>query len=157
MSGLAGYPHRRVLGTRWADNDVYGHVNNVEFYALFDTLINAWLIREGGLDIRGGPVIGLCAESHAATTPRWPSRTTWWAGCAWPTSAAPACATTGHRRRPGRRAGGHGLVRARVRRPRHAPPGADRGPAARVPGAAHMVGPRARRATAMTLASSTTA
>jgi acyl-CoA thioester hydrolase len=38
MSGLAGYPHRRVLGTRWADNDVYGHVNNVEFYALFDTL-----------------------------------------------------------------------------------------------------------------------
>jgi acyl-CoA thioester hydrolase len=64
VSGLAGYPHRRALGTRWADNDVYGHVNNVEFYALFDTLINAWLIREGGLDIHGGPVIGLCAESH---------------------------------------------------------------------------------------------
>jgi acyl-CoA thioester hydrolase len=61
---LADYPHRRVLGTRWADNDVYGHVNNVEFYAFFDTLINAWLIREGGLDIHGGPVIGLCAESH---------------------------------------------------------------------------------------------
>ena len=61
---LADYPHRRVLGTRWADNDIYGHVNNVEFYALFDTLINAWLIREGGLDIHGGPVIGLCAESH---------------------------------------------------------------------------------------------
>jgi acyl-CoA thioester hydrolase len=64
MTGLADYPHRRRLGTRWADNDIYGHVNNVEFYALFDTLINAWLIREGGLDIQRGPVIGLCAESH---------------------------------------------------------------------------------------------
>jgi acyl-CoA thioester hydrolase len=66
MSGLAGYPHTRVLGTRWADNDIYGHVNNVEYYALFDTLINAWLIREGGLDIHGGDVIGVCAESHCA-------------------------------------------------------------------------------------------
>jgi acyl-CoA thioester hydrolase len=59
-----GYPHRRVLGTRWADNDVYGHVNNVQYYALFDTLINAYLIQEGGLDIHAGDVIGLCAESH---------------------------------------------------------------------------------------------
>jgi acyl-CoA thioester hydrolase len=70
VSALDGYPHRRVLGTRWADNDVYGHVNNVHYYALFDTLINAWLIREGGLDIHAGPMIGLCAHSrcdyHAA-------------------------------------------------------------------------------------------
>jgi acyl-CoA thioester hydrolase len=61
---LDRYPHHAPLPTRWADNDVYGHVNNVEYYAFFDTVINAWLIREGGLDIHAGSVIGLCAESH---------------------------------------------------------------------------------------------
>jgi acyl-CoA thioester hydrolase len=60
----AAYAHVLEIPTRWADNDVYGHVNNVEYYAFFDTVINAWLIREGGLDIHAGPVIGLCAESH---------------------------------------------------------------------------------------------
>ena len=64
MSSLEDYPHSAALPTRWADNDVYGHVNNVEYYAFFDTVINAWLIREGGLDIHGGDVIGLCVESH---------------------------------------------------------------------------------------------
>jgi acyl-CoA thioester hydrolase len=59
-----GYPHRLPIPTRWHDNDVYGHVNNVDYYAFFDTVINAWLIREGGLDIHAGQVIGLCAESH---------------------------------------------------------------------------------------------
>ncbi|HUR86429.1 MAG TPA: thioesterase family protein [Solirubrobacteraceae bacterium] len=58
------YAHVETIPTRWADNDVYGHVNNVEYYAFFDTAINAWLIREGGLDIHAGDVIGLCAESH---------------------------------------------------------------------------------------------
>src|SRR4051794_8426154 len=58
------YPHVRAIPTRWKDNDVYGHVNNVEYYSYFDTVINAWLVEQGGLDIRGGPVIGLCAESH---------------------------------------------------------------------------------------------
>ncbi|HEX8745295.1 MAG TPA: thioesterase family protein [Thermoleophilaceae bacterium] len=61
---LDGYPHSSRLQTRWKDNDVYGHVNNVEFYSYFDTAINAWLIAEGGLDIEGGAVIGVCAESH---------------------------------------------------------------------------------------------
>jgi acyl-CoA thioester hydrolase len=61
---LGDYPHRHVITTRWNDNDVYGHVNNVEYYAFFDTVINAWLIAEGGLDIHRGEVIGLCAESH---------------------------------------------------------------------------------------------
>jgi acyl-CoA thioester hydrolase len=60
----ADFPHVAVLPTRWKDNDVYGHVNNVEYYSFFDTVINAWLIREGGLDIHGGEIIGLCAESH---------------------------------------------------------------------------------------------
>jgi acyl-CoA thioester hydrolase len=60
----ADYPHQLPIPTRWNDNDVYGHVNNVEYYAFFDTVINDWLIREGGLDIHAGAVIGLCAESH---------------------------------------------------------------------------------------------
>jgi len=60
----SAYPHLETIPTRWADNDVYGHVNNVEYYAFFDTVINAWLIKEGELDIHAGEVIGLCAESH---------------------------------------------------------------------------------------------
>jgi acyl-CoA thioester hydrolase len=48
------------------DNDVYGHVNNVQYLSFFDTVINRWLITEGGLDIHAGEVIGLCAESHCA-------------------------------------------------------------------------------------------
>jgi acyl-CoA thioester hydrolase len=62
--GRDSYPHRLTIPTRWNDNDVYGHVNNVEYYAFFDTVINRWLIAEGGLDIHGGDVIGVCAESH---------------------------------------------------------------------------------------------
>jgi acyl-CoA thioester hydrolase len=60
------YPHRVLIATRWADNDVYGHVNNVEYYGFFDTAINTWLITEGELDIHRGSVIGICAESHCA-------------------------------------------------------------------------------------------
>jgi acyl-CoA thioester hydrolase len=60
----SAYPHVSKIPTRWYDNDVYGHVNNVQYYAFFDTVINEWLIREGGLDIHAGDVIGLCAESH---------------------------------------------------------------------------------------------
>src|SRR3954468_15878172 len=61
---FVAYPHRTTIQTRWKDNDVYGHVNNVEYYSFFDTAINAWLISEGGLDIHDGEVIGVCAESH---------------------------------------------------------------------------------------------
>jgi acyl-CoA thioester hydrolase len=61
---VSEYPHRLAIPTRWNDNDVYGHVNNVEYYAFFDTVINGYLIREGGLDIHDGDVIGVCAESH---------------------------------------------------------------------------------------------
>jgi acyl-CoA thioester hydrolase len=68
MTQLADYPHRMTIPTRWNDNDIYGHVNNVEYYAFFDTIINAYLIQKGGLDILQGPTIGLCAESHCAFT-----------------------------------------------------------------------------------------
>jgi acyl-CoA thioester hydrolase len=60
----AAYPYVQTIPTRWMDNDVYGHVNNVTYYSYFDTVINTWLIREGGLDIHAGGQIGLCAESH---------------------------------------------------------------------------------------------
>jgi acyl-CoA thioester hydrolase len=46
------------------DNDIYGHVNNVTYYSYFDTVINCYLIAEGGLDIRNSPVIGIVAESQ---------------------------------------------------------------------------------------------
>jgi acyl-CoA thioester hydrolase len=49
----------RSIATRWMDNDVYGHVNNVVYYSWFDTAVNAWLVEQGLLDIEKGPVIGL--------------------------------------------------------------------------------------------------
>jgi acyl-CoA thioester hydrolase len=60
----ADYPYFLAITTRWKDNDVYGHVNNVEYYSFFDTVINEYLIRAGGLDIHRGDVIGLCVESQ---------------------------------------------------------------------------------------------
>ena len=58
------YLHHATLQTRWNDTDAYRHVNNADYYGYFDTVINALLIAEGGLDIHGGETIGLCAESH---------------------------------------------------------------------------------------------
>ena len=59
----AAYRHFLAIPTRWMDNDVYGHVNNVVYYSYFDTVINEYLIREGGLDIANGAVIGLAIET----------------------------------------------------------------------------------------------
>ncbi|NYT23708.1 acyl-CoA thioesterase [Alcaligenaceae bacterium] len=59
----AEYRAFQELTTRWADNDSYGHMNNVVHYALFDTAVNHWLIRHVGLDIHSSPVIGLVVES----------------------------------------------------------------------------------------------
>jgi acyl-CoA thioester hydrolase len=54
----------RRINTRWADNDAYGHVNNVVYYAWFDTAVNAYLIEQGALDIHAGTTIGLVVETH---------------------------------------------------------------------------------------------
>ncbi|PSK99890.1 acyl-CoA thioester hydrolase [Murinocardiopsis flavida] len=62
------YPHWTEIPTRWADNDVYGHVNNTVHYAFMDTAINTWLVERGGLDFRDGPVVGLCVESSCVYT-----------------------------------------------------------------------------------------
>jgi acyl-CoA thioester hydrolase len=53
----------RPIATRWMDNDAYGHVNNVHYYAYFDTAVNGWLIEKGLLDIATSPVVGLVAET----------------------------------------------------------------------------------------------
>lgn len=53
----------RAIQTRWMDNDVYGHMNNVVHYSLFDTAVNGWLIEQKVLDIHGGEQIGLVVET----------------------------------------------------------------------------------------------
>ena len=54
----------RRISTRWMDNDVYGHVNNVVYYSWFDTAVNATLIEQGVLDIHHGQTIGLVIETQ---------------------------------------------------------------------------------------------
>jgi len=55
----------RPITTRWMDNDIYGHINNVTYYSFFDTAVNSYLIDEGGLDIHAGSVIGYVVSSAA--------------------------------------------------------------------------------------------
>lgn len=52
-----------VIPTRWADNDVFGHVNNVQYYAFFDTAVNEALVREGLLDLKSSAIVGLVVET----------------------------------------------------------------------------------------------
>ncbi len=60
----SAYKAFRAIGTRWSDNDLYGHVNNVIYYSWFDTAVNGLLIERGALDIHGGSVIGLVIETQ---------------------------------------------------------------------------------------------
>ena len=60
----SAYRAFRPITTRWMDNDVYGHVNNVVYYSWFDTAVNATLIERGVLDIHGGSTIGLVVETQ---------------------------------------------------------------------------------------------
>jgi acyl-CoA thioester hydrolase len=59
----SAYRHFTPISTRWHDNDVYGHVNNVVYYSWFDTAVNSWLIEVGLLDIENGNPIGLVVET----------------------------------------------------------------------------------------------
>ncbi|WP_191832629.1 acyl-CoA thioesterase [Pseudomonas fluorescens] len=69
MSEKAYRPRREdfrrfyTLGTRWADHDSYGHVQNVVYYSFFDSAISQFLVEQGTLDIDSSPVIGLIVES----------------------------------------------------------------------------------------------
>ena len=58
------YKAFRNIATRWSDNDVYGHVNNVVYYSWFDTAVNGLLIERRAIDIHAGPVIGLVIETQ---------------------------------------------------------------------------------------------
>jgi acyl-CoA thioester hydrolase len=58
------YPHFHTITTRWMDNDVYGHVNNVVYYSWFDTVVNQFLVANNVLDIEHSPVIGLVIETQ---------------------------------------------------------------------------------------------
>ncbi len=57
------YPNFVAIPTRWMDNDIYGHVNNVVYYSYFDTAVNGHLIDAGHLDILAGPAIGIVVET----------------------------------------------------------------------------------------------
>jgi acyl-CoA thioester hydrolase len=59
----SSYRAFRTIQTRWMDNDVYGHMNNVVHYSLFDTAVNGWLVEQGVLDIHAGDQIGLVVET----------------------------------------------------------------------------------------------
>lgn len=58
--------HFRTIPTRWMDNDIYGHVNNVNYYSYFDTAVNQFLIERGVLDIHAGAVIGFVVETSCS-------------------------------------------------------------------------------------------
>ena len=114
----ADYPVLYEIPTRWLDNDIYGHVNNVNYYSFFDTAIANYLIGEGGLDPWRDQVVGYCVESgcrfHRGI--RFPDRIT--AGLRVASSADRASATrsasfVATSRRPRGRP-----LRPRLRRPR---------------------------------------
>ena len=60
------YKHFYPITTRWMDNDIYGHVNNVNYYAYFDSAVNRYLIEEGGLDIHKAPIVGFVVNSNCS-------------------------------------------------------------------------------------------
>ncbi|MDH4396430.1 MAG: thioesterase family protein [Limnobacter sp.] len=64
MSTPAEYKHIAEVQTRWSDNDIYGHVNNVTYYSYFDSVMNRYLIDSGALDIQNGTVVGFVVESN---------------------------------------------------------------------------------------------
>jgi acyl-CoA thioester hydrolase len=64
--GREHYRHFITIATRWADNDVYGHVNNTVFYQWFDTAVNQWLVAQGLLNIAHGDPIGLVVETSCS-------------------------------------------------------------------------------------------
>ncbi len=57
------YRYFHSISTRWHDNDIYGHINNVTYYSYFDSAMNTYLIEEGGLDIHRGEVVGFVVSS----------------------------------------------------------------------------------------------
>lgn len=61
---FGAYAYFRDITTRWMDNDVYAHVNNVIYYSWFDTVVNGWLLEQNLLDFTGSSTVGLVVETH---------------------------------------------------------------------------------------------
>ena len=59
----SAYQHFQAMQTRWADNDVYGHVNNSVYYFFFDTLVNQWLVEQGLLEVGQSETVGLVVQT----------------------------------------------------------------------------------------------
>ena len=78
----ADYPVLYAIPTRWLDNDIYGHVNNVNYYSYFDTAIAHFLMAEGGLDPWRDQVVGFASRAAAGSTAAYASLTTSPPGCA---------------------------------------------------------------------------
>ena len=87
------YRHFRAIATRWMDNDVYGHVNNVVYSSYLDTVVNQYLIDAGVLDIERGPVIGLVVETHCNYFSPITFQTRCTPACEWLDWAPAACGT----------------------------------------------------------------
>jgi acyl-CoA thioester hydrolase len=62
-SKRSDYKTFRTIQTRWMDNDIYGHMNNVVHYSLFDTAVNGWLVEAGLLDLKSSTQVGLVVET----------------------------------------------------------------------------------------------
>ena len=60
---IAGFPVTRTVTTRWADNDMYGHMNNAVHYQLFDSVINGWIAEEAPSAVTSPAALGVVAES----------------------------------------------------------------------------------------------
>lgn len=63
IGSRSDYRHFYALDTRWADNDIYGHINNVVYYSYIDSVVNRFLIDEAGLDINAGSIVGFVVSS----------------------------------------------------------------------------------------------
>ena len=119
------YPHTAPFATRWNDNDVYGHLNNTVYYEAMDTTINVWLMSVGRPRPDRGRARSASASRRRASSrppPRSPSRSRWACG---PAASGRSSVTWELGILRDGRAAGRGSLRARVRRRRDAPPGAD--------------------------------
>jgi len=65
-SARSAYRYFTPITTRWMDNDVYAHVNNVVYYSYFDTVVNKYLIERGVLDFVSGEVVGFVVETFCS-------------------------------------------------------------------------------------------
>ena len=122
------YAYFTTITTRWMDNDLYGHINNVVYYSFFDTVINGYLIREGDFDIARAQTIGLAVESSCRYRRAIAYPQTVHAGLRVAHLGKSSVALRGRNLRRRRAASLRGRVfRARIRRSREQPIDADPG------------------------------